>query len=110
MIIRAFINKKLRKIVAVMLFGITLYISLLIYNILTHTKAPSIIYLIAFVLVFIPWFYSFSIRCPNCNNSIGLVVMNKGKFIPDTILSMSRNIKYCPFCGISMDSEIKYSK
>ena len=110
MTIRAFINKKLRKIVAVMLIGFTLYMLLLIYNIFTHTQAPPNIYLIAFVLVFIPWIYTFSIRCPNCNNSIGLVVMNKGKFIPDTIFSMSKNIKYCPFCGINMDSEISISK
>jgi len=108
MTIRKFLNNKLRKIMAVILSGFALFIIGIIYSIMTDTKTPPIISLLGFGLAFIAMFYVFfGIRCPNCNNIIGYVVMYKGPFIPDSILSMSKKIKYCVYCGVNMDSEIK---
>jgi hypothetical protein len=38
--------------------------------------------------------------CPNCNAVIGYVVMYKRT----SILTMSNAVKFCPFCGVSLDA------
>jgi hypothetical protein len=47
--------------------------------------------------------YAFlGIRCPNCKGNLGYVAMSSG-----TPFSISKKLKYCPSCGIDMDTEFK---
>jgi hypothetical protein len=44
----------------------------------------------------------FGIRCPSCKNPVAyLTYMNRGGYF-----HLSKNIRFCPFCGIEMDSDI----
>jgi hypothetical protein len=61
------------------------------------------------VLAFLPGFaifggavfYGLSIRCPICHGAIGFLVSHSG-----TPFSVSRKIQYCPYCGVTLDSEL----
>lgn len=42
------------------------------------------------------------LRCPSCREAIGYTVSySSGPF------SISRKIRFCPFCGIALDSELE---
>ena len=44
----------------------------------------------------------FFLRCPRCRGAIGYVVTYlSGPF------SISRRIRFCPFCGVALDSELE---
>jgi hypothetical protein len=56
-----------------------------------------------FAFAFVSMFYSFwGIRCPNCKGNLGIMAMSYG-----SPFSVSKKIKYCPFCGIDIDTELK---
>ena len=44
----------------------------------------------------------FFLKCPACGGRIGYTVS-----YPSAIFSVSRKIRYCPFCGVSLDSEVE---
>ena len=44
----------------------------------------------------------FDVRCPRCNGNIGYTVA----WPPTWNMSVSNKIKYCPFCGVSLDAKI----
>jgi len=47
-------------------------------------------------------FLYYGVRCPQCRNLIGqMMFLPKGGYF-----RLSRNIHFCPFCGISLDYEI----
>jgi hypothetical protein len=47
--------------------------------------------------------YAFwGIRCPRCAGNFGIVAMYWG-----SPFSVSKKIKFCPFCGIDIDTELK---
>jgi hypothetical protein len=44
----------------------------------------------------------FFLRCPRCRGAIGYTVSHlSGPF------SVSRRIRFCPFCGVALDSELE---
>jgi hypothetical protein len=45
-----------------------------------------------------------SIRCPHCQGRIGYAISSSVPF------KVSSKIHYCPFCGISIDSDIEENK
>jgi len=62
------------------------------------------------LLPFIPFFgfagcilyLYYGIRCPRCRNPVAyLTYMNRGGYF-----RLSKNIKFCPFCGIEMDKDM----
>ena len=107
MTIRTIINKKMRTIMILILSGSIVFGIGCIINVWNEPNTPPIIALIGFGVAFVAMIYAFfGIRCPNCRNIIGYIAMYKGPFIPDSILKMSNKIKYCPFCGVNMDSEL----
>jgi len=60
------------------------------------------IILIGFAVFLFAVYYShFRIRCPVCKGNMGQLVM----FLGSPFLS-SKNIKYCPFCGVNIDTGI----
>ena len=106
MTIRQMIDEKLRKIMIVILSGIIISISGIVFKAVTDVKIASIIFLIGFAIVIFALFYAyFFMYCPNCNTVIGYVVMYKVPFMRASILTMSKAVKYCPFCGINLDAE-----
>ena len=106
MTIRQMIDEKLRKIMIVILSGIIISISGIVFNAVTDVKIASMIFLVGFGIVIFALFYAyFFMYCPNCNAVIGYVVMYKVPFMRTSILTMSKAVKYCPFCGISLDAE-----
>jgi len=48
-------------------------------------------------MVYLFW----AIRCPCCKNRLTPIMSYGSPF------SVSKKIKYCPFCGIDMDTELK---
>jgi hypothetical protein len=48
------------------------------------------------------WYLLFFLRCPRCRGRIGHTVSYmSGPF------SVSRKIRFCPFCGVALDSELE---
>jgi hypothetical protein len=106
MTIRQMINEKLRKIMIVILSGILISISGIAINVVTDVKMASIVFIIGFAIVIFALFYAyFFMYCPNCRAVIGYIVMYKVPFMRTSILTMSKAVKFCPFCGISIDVE-----
>ena len=44
----------------------------------------------------------FFLRCPNCRGRIGYTVSYMS-----SPFSVSRKIRFCPFCGVALDSELE---
>ena len=45
---------------------------------------------------------AFYIRCPNCTNSLSELVLSSGH-----PFALPLKIKFCPYCGVNLDSEIR---
>ena len=43
----------------------------------------------------------FRLRCPRCQGRIGNTVVSYGR-----LFTVSPEIRFCPFCGIALDSEL----
>lgn len=60
------------------------------------------------LLIFIPFigfgacvlFLLFGLRCPKCKNNLGYTLQ-------PSFWHISEKLKFCPFCGVSLDEEIK---
>lgn len=100
MTIRSEINKKKRKIAFVIFFGFAIFILGTAFNI--SNKEILIIALCGFAIAFFGILYSyFGIACPKCKKSWGYIAMYPGPF------SISRRMKFCPFCGEDIDKEFR---
>ncbi|MFH1092749.1 MAG: hypothetical protein V1739_01180 [Candidatus Omnitrophota bacterium] len=75
----------------------------LVFSKTQHNNSFPIVILIPFALFMIMCFYAiFGIRCPQCRGILGYAVSwPMGKW-----LNISEKIKFCPFCGVNLDSEI----
>ena len=102
--IREMINTQKRKAVITMSSGMAVFaVSLII----------STVYTIMFSVAFIGFaiamgaitFLEFGLSCPQCRGRIGCAVN-----YPGSPLTVSSKIRFCPFCGVSLDSSIKLSK
>ena len=49
------------------------------------------------------FFLLFGIRCPQCKGQIGYAII----WPPGRLFTISKKIKFCPFCGVDIDSEIQ---
>ena len=69
----------------------------------TNNKAFILIGLIGFVAVMAAVLaLLFSMRCPLCNGNLGYALSWPATWD----MSVSKQIKYCQFCGVSLDKEI----
>ena len=60
------------------------------------------IILIGFPVFMFTIFYAhYGIKCSKCKGNIGILVMHLG-----SPFTSSKNIKYCPFCGVNIDTGI----
>jgi|SRR5882724_2246107 len=48
------------------------------------------------------FYLRFFVRCPRCRGEIGYVVSTLS-----SPFSISRRIRFCPFCGVALDSEVE---
>ena len=48
------------------------------------------------------WYLLFFLRCPRCQGRIGYTVSYMS-----WPFSVSRRIRFCPFCGVALDSELE---
>ncbi len=63
------------------------------------------------LLVFLPivgfagcvLFMVFGLRCPNCKNNLGYTLS-----APSMGLGISNKLKYCPYCGVKLDTDMTY--
>jgi len=44
----------------------------------------------------------FGIRCPRCQNRVGQLITQVG----GSPFSVSRKLRFCPFCGVDLDAQI----
>lgn len=64
----------------------------------------SVLLIIAFLAFFLAIIrLLFFLPCPSCKNNLGYAVQWPITF---SIARISPKIKFCPFCGVSIDSEI----
>ncbi len=101
MTVREHLNRKIAPARMITLVCLILWF---VFNPLARTS-PYMILLLLVPLVGVAggaiYLYG-GIRCPVCYNRVGNVInMYRGGF-----LRLSKNIGFCPFCGIDMDSEI----
>jgi hypothetical protein len=104
MTIRTEISNKKRKTIIILFSGIAFMI---IGTYLTGVENTfPLIPFLGFVAAMIFYFFSIFhwIRCPICKNRWGVFAMWDGGFF-----TISKKIKHCPYCGISIDSEITKS-
>ncbi len=99
--IREMINDQKRKAVITAASGMALFsASLLIstvYKGMFSVAAIGFIIAIGGIL-----FLQFGLSCPHCRGRIGDIVNSSlGPF------TLSPKIRYCPFCGVALDSEMK---
>lgn len=55
------------------------------------------------VSMFIILLFYLGIRCPKCEGNIGYALT----WPPTWNMSVSKKIRFCPFCGVSLDTEMK---
>jgi len=99
MSVRSVINKGKRRISLVAYLGVALFFfGVLLSPITRHMFTLS---LIGFGLTFVTVVYAFfAIPCPRCKTAWGYVAMYSGG-----LFSVSKKIKFCPYCGVDIDSD-----
>lgn len=101
--IRDVINKKKRRGILISYGGFAIMLAEFVRAALTDT-AP------VFALLAFPFFiggmlYSmFWVICPSCKGTMGFMAMYSGG-----PFSISKKFRFCPYCGVDLDSEVKPS-
>jgi hypothetical protein len=99
------INAKIRKAALAMSAGAALFVAGLVFrrhggNAIRWASVLGVAVVVISVL-----FLFFGIRCPRCKAVIGYMVMFGGRFRLRTLFSMPCEMRICPSCGASVDSE-----
>lgn len=99
MSVRSVINKGKRRISLVAYSGVALFfVGILLSSI---SRQMFTLALIGFGLTFVCVVYAFfAVPCPRCKKAWGYIAMYSGG-----LFSISKKIKYCPYCGVDIDSE-----
>ena len=99
--VREMINTQKRKAVIAMSSGMVVFaISLIISTVYTIMFSVALIgFAIAMGAI---TFLEFGISCPECRGRIGCAVN-----YPGSPLAVSSKIRFCPFCGVSLESRHK---
>jgi hypothetical protein len=98
--VRSTINKGKRSISLLAYSGIVLFfVGILLSPI---TRYMFTLALIGFGLTLVSVIYAFfAIPCPKCKRAWGYVAMYSGG-----LFSISKKIKFCPYCGVDVDTDI----
>ncbi len=106
---RTLTNEKLKKIGVIVLCGVGVFFLGAVFAIWRGGGPPPIISFVGIGAAMVAIIYAqFGIKCPHCNNSWGYIAMYKGFEFnnPFKIFTVSKKIKYCPFCGVDIDKEL----
>ncbi len=97
---REILNKKKRNAA---IFYFSSFLLLVLSAIIGSYYKPIMIFVvIAAVACIISVLYLlFGIRCPKCNNYLGVIISYFGG-----PFAISKKINYCPYCGIKLDDRI----
>lgn len=74
---------------------------------LSHAQPPWLFVAFPGFAVFLAgtWYLVFFLRCPRCRGRIGYTVSYMS-----SPFSVSRKIRFCPFCGVALDSELEVDR
>jgi hypothetical protein len=101
MTIRDVINKRKRRGILITYGALGLVIADFIRAAISNTM-PVVVF-IGFPVFFGGLLYSmFWIICPSCKLTLGHMAMYSGG-----PFSISKKFRFCPFCGVDLDSEVK---
>ena len=102
--IREKLNKTRKKIYLIGFLSWVLVAASIVFSATNENDSFEMLILIPFALFMFSCLYLlFGIRCPKCKGVLGYVV----SWPPGKWLDISEKIKFCPFCGIELDSEIE---
>jgi hypothetical protein len=105
MTIRMLIERKKRRIMVVALVG---FASAATGAVLTQSNVlnvePQFAVLPGMVVVVLALLYAnlFAFRCPRCECGWATLVMQGSR----SLVGLDRRIRYCPFCGVDIDTEL----
>jgi hypothetical protein len=103
MTIRSEISNKKRKGMIIAYSGLAFSVLAIIFS--DKSTSLPILPFIGLAVFLLSLIYVFrAMRCPRCRHYL-LPIMSYG-----SPFSVSKKIKYCPFCGIDIDSELKEIK
>ncbi len=101
MTIRSEISKKKRKLQMIGYSGFAFFAIGLILS--DKSGILPIFAFIGFAVFFVSMFYAlWGICCPRCRGNFGYLAMYHG-----SPFAISKKIKYCPFCGVDVDTELR---
>jgi hypothetical protein len=90
------------------LMAVILMLMLFSIFIVIGAKKPDFLllgFLIIPVIIAILFGLRFSVRCPNCGETLAFAL----SWPPTWDLSVSKKIKFCKFCGVNLDKEIEFN-
>jgi heme/copper-type cytochrome/quinol oxidase subunit 1 len=101
MTIRDALTRKKRKAIVIAYAGLAVFA--LGMGIGAGERPWLLVGMVGFVFFCVGTLYLFFfLKCPACGGRIGYTVS-----YPSGPFSVSRKIRYCPFCGVSLDSEVE---
>jgi hypothetical protein len=99
--IREMINTQKRKAVIAVSSGMAVFVVSFLISTVHTIMLPIALFGFAVALGGIT-FMEFGLSCPECRSRIGYAVN-----YPGSPLAVSSKIRFCPFCGVSLDSRHK---
>lgn len=108
MTIRYELNRQKRNLMIILFFGILLFFAMPLSFFHPDSEklfiTLNIISLIGVVIIPVASWYtcSFGLKCPKCKNKWGNIAVATG-----TLIAISKNIYFCPFCGTNVDKRIE---
>ncbi len=102
MTIRLILNKKKRIAYTVFFLGFALGI----FGSIIESDKSTFFTIVGFSIAILDFsILLFRMKCPNCKNNIGHVVMSYGG-----PFALSKKVKFCLFCGVDIDKELVDSR
>lgn len=102
--IRENLNKTRKKIYILGFLSWVLFLAGMVFLAMQKNDSFPTLILIPFALfMFSALYLLFGIHCPNCKGMLGYTIC----WPPGKWLDISEKIKFCPFCGIGLDSEME---
>lgn len=99
---RAFLDRRVRRIMGTMCAGMAIFFLSIIVAIVTrnHDALLFFPFFVGFGVVLVTQLYAFywGLRCPGCKGNMFGLIMYRGGF------SLHSSIRFCPYCGINFDA------
>jgi len=100
MTIRTQLNAKRKKLSILMIISFVIFA--VGFGFIEIHYSFKILAFFAFIGFIVEVFLLFNMQCPKCGGKIGCTWYSSA-----IDFSLSNQIKYCPFCGVELDSELE---